>query len=176
MTASVGLVTQPTPAIDGRDNAHTDGRPAARTNDRIELSAALPMIDDTATNTTEEQTTNNLTDHLLDPDEEISLRLDDGAEIRVSIVRSLHLPDSVRDGIDGGSLRHTVRTTEQAAEHLDLPSREGLISAEEPDVGSWNRPRIGFYDLVTKTDDDGNAYDDYGDLQRTHEITDINSG
>lgn len=136
------------------------------------------MTDDTATNTTEEQTTNDPMDHLLDRDdgEEISLLLDDGAEIRVSVVRSLHLPDSVRDGVEGGSLRHTVQATEQAAERLDLPSREGLISAEEPESGSWNRPHIGFYDLVTKTDDDGNAYDDYGDLQRTHEITDINSG
>lgn len=135
------------------------------------------MTDVTETDTTDgEQTANDVTQQLLDTKDgdEISLRLADETEIRVSVVRALSLPDSVQESIEGGSLRHAVRTTERAVKRLDLPSREGLISAEEPETGSWNRPRLGFYDLVTKTDDDGNEHDDYGEQQQIYEIARIN--
>lgn len=135
------------------------------------------MTDVTETNTADgEQTANNVTQHLLDrgDNDEISLLLADNEELSVSVVRSLYLPDSVRNGVEGGSLRYAVRATDRAADRLDLPSQEGLISAEQPETGSWNRPQLGFYDLVSKTDDAGNEYDDYGELLRTYEIAAIN--
>lgn len=123
--------------------------------------------------TSEEQPANDVTEALLDREEgeELSLSLADGTEIRVSVVRAMYLPDSSHDAIGGGSLRHAVRASEEAADRLDLPSREGLVAAEEHDPGAWCRPRLEFYDLVTVTDDDGEEYDDYGGVQRTHEIT-----
>jgi hypothetical protein len=134
------------------------------------------MTDTETTTADDGQPANELVARLRESetDDELSLRLDDGTEIGVSIVRSLYLPDSVREGVAGGSLRHAVRTSEQAVERLGLPSREGLIAAEETESASWTRPRIDFYDLVTETDD-GEAHDDYGDVQRSDEIAGIAS-
>lgn len=135
------------------------------------------MTEITETNTTDgEQTANHVAQHLLDVEDgdEVSLVLTDDTEIDVSVVRSLYLPDSVQDNTEGGSLRYAVRTTDRAANRLDLPSQEGLISTEEPEIGSWNCPRLRFYDLVTKIDDAGNEHDDYGKQQRTYEIAGIN--
>lgn len=136
------------------------------------------MTEITETNTTDgEQTANRVTQYLLDVEngDELSLVLTDDTEIDVSVVRSLYLPDSVQDNTAGGSLRYAVRTTDRAVNRLDLPSQEGLISTEEPEIGSWNRPRLGFYDLVAKIDDDGNEHDDYGKQQRSYEIAGIAS-
>ncbi len=135
----------------------------------------LPMSDDTTTDMiNNSQTPDAITNCLLQRDhgDEVILCLDEDTEIPVSIVRSLYLPDSVRDGVAGGSLRYPVRTTDRTVERLGLPSPEGLISAEQPH-GSWNRPRLGVYDLVTRNGGDGNEYDDYGDLRRSYEITAI---
>lgn len=100
------------------------------------------MTDDTETDTTDEQSPDQLAGWLRDIDnDEITLRLDDGTEADVSVVRSLYLPHSVNTDIGGGSLRHAVRTSEDTAERLGLPSRRGLIAAEERDRGSWTRPR-----------------------------------
>lgn len=130
------------------------------------------MTDDTEIDTPTDEPANDLAGRLRDSeeDDEITLHLDDGTEVTVSVVRSLYLPSSVREGIAGGSLRHAVRTDEETAERLGLPSREGLIAAEELERDAWNRPRISFYDLVVQTDDEGNEYDDYGQLRRTNEI------
>ena len=62
-----------------------------------------------------------------------------------------------------------MRTSEDTAERLGLPSRRGLIAAEERDRGSWTRPRIDFYDLATA----GDEYDDYGAVERTEGIAAI---
>lgn len=63
-----------------------------------------------------------------------------------------------------------MRTSEDTAERLGLPSRRGLIAAEERDRGSWTRPRIDFYDLVTAIDEAGDEYDDCGAVERTEGI------
>lgn len=131
------------------------------------------MTDDTESDTqTDEQTANDLAGRLRDSetDDELTLRLDDSTELGVSIVRSLFLPSSVREDVAGGSLRHAVRTDEETAERLGLPSRGGLIAAEELERDAWNRPQISFYNLVRKTDDEGEEFDDYGDVGRTDEI------
>ena len=133
------------------------------------------MTDDTETDTTNEQSPNQLAGRLRDTDndDEITLRLDDGTQIEVSVIRSLYLPHSVNTDIEGGSLRHAVRTSEDTAERLGLPSRRGLIAAEEGDRGSWTRARIDFYDLVTATDEAGDEYDDCGAVERTEGIAAI---
>jgi hypothetical protein len=132
------------------------------------------MTDDTETDTTDEQSPDQLAGWLRDIDnDEITLRLDDGTEADVSVVRSLYLPHSVNTDIGGGSLRHAVRTSEDTAERLGLPSRRGLIAAEERDRGSWTRPRISFYDLVTAIDEAGDEYDDCGAVERTEGIAAI---
>lgn len=123
--------------------------------------------------TVAEQPPNEIAEHLLDADdgEEIALRVDGGMELVVSVTRSLHLRRSVRDGVDGGSLRYAVEANDGVAERLDLPSPAGLIAAQEVETGSWNRSRIGFYELVTRTDDDGDEFRDYGEQVRSYEIT-----
>ncbi|RKD85915.1 hypothetical protein [Halopiger aswanensis] len=85
--------------------------------------------------------------------EKIVLHLDDGTELPVSIRRPLHLPSSVDDDVDGGSLRYAVEADDDAVNRLDLPDPEGLVAAEEVAGGSWNRSRVEFREIEHSEDD-----------------------
>lgn len=122
--------------------------------------------------TAETQDPNEITEELLDKidGDEIALYLDDDTELSVSIRRPLYLPSSVNEEVEGGSLRYSVEADDETIEQFDLPSKEGLIAAEEIDDGSWNRSRIEFRDAMTETNDDGDEYIEFGDLAMSREI------
>ncbi|ARS88347.1 hypothetical protein [Natrarchaeobaculum aegyptiacum] len=78
----------------------------------------------------------------------------DESTIRASIRRPLHLPSSVDEGVDGGSLRFAIEAGAETIERLELPECEGVIAAEEIDHGSWNRSRVQFYEVADAGDQD----------------------
>ena len=105
--------------------------------------------------TPDSQDPDEIAEELLDKQdgEEVVLHLDDGTELPVSVRRPLHLPSSVDDDVDGGSLRYAVEADDDAVNRLDLPDPEGLVAAEEVDGDSWNRSRVEFRE-VEQSDDD----------------------
>ena len=105
--------------------------------------------------TSDTQDPNEIAEELLETidGDELVLYLDDGTELPVSVRRPLHLPSSVDDDVDGGSLRYAVEADEEAVERFDLPDREGLIAAEEVGDGSWTRSRVEFRELEDSDDD-----------------------
>lgn len=117
--------------------------------------------------TPERQDPNEIADELLEKidDDDLVLYLDDDTALPVSIRRPLHLPSSVHEGVEGGSLRYAVEARADAADRLNLPAREGLIAAEEVEEGTWNRSRIEFHEATG--DDDAEAF---GDLALSREI------
>lgn len=119
------------------------------------------------------QPPNEIAEQLLEKQtgDELVLHVDEGTELSASVVRPLHLPSSVQDGVDGASLRYAVEADEQAAEELGLSGREGVIAAEEVESGSWNRSRVQFYEVVS--DDGGDDRDEFGDLEQSLEIVAI---
>ena len=114
------------------------------------------------------QDPNEIAAELLDTidGDDVVLYLDDGTELPVSVRRPLHLPSSVDDDVEGGSLRYSVEADEDALERLDLPDREGLIAAEEVEDGSWTRSRVEFRE-VTESDDDQK---EFGDVAMSREV------
>lgn len=119
--------------------------------------------------THDSQDPNEIAEELLDKidGDELVLYLDDDTELPVSIRRPLHLPKSVNENVEGGSLRYAVEANEEAIEQFDLPDREGMIAGEEVDDGSWNRSRVEFREVVS---DDGDDAKEFGELTWSRDI------
>lgn len=118
---------------------------------------------------TDTQQPNEITEELLDAidGDRLTIFLEDGTELSVSVRRPLHLPHSVDESFEGGSLRYSVEATDETVDELDLPAREGLIAAEEIERGSWSRSRIEFREVVSETDED---VEKFGDAVLSNEI------
>lgn len=114
--------------------------------------------------TVEKQSPDEIVDRLLrkTDDDELVVYLDDETELPVSIRRPLHLPSSVQEGVEGGSVRYSVLADEDAVEQLDLPAREGVIAAEELEAGSWSRSRLEFHEQFDE--------DEFGELERSEDV------
>lgn len=97
----------------------------------------------------------------------------DGSTIRASIRRPLHLPSSVDEGVDGGSLRFAIEADEETIDRFGLPQCEGVIAAEEVEPGSWNRSRVQFFEVVDEGDADEPAA--FGDQVLSEEVAAVDA-